>query len=318
MTPISVLGGGAFGTSLSLALSANGTPVTLWSRDEDDVRTMNANRRSGIRLSGHHLPESLVVSSNLEEAKSDIILLAIPMQKLGGFLSEHNFGRSVLVACWKGVDLQTGLGPVSTVRTQCPNNATAILTGPSFAADIAKGLPTALTLAADNDEIGESLQSTLSRPNLRLYLSSDVVGAELGGALKNVIGLAAGMAIGAGFGDSARASVIARGFAEMTRYATSKGARSETLQGLSGLGDLVLTCTSEKSRNFSAGVMFGSGKHPGHMTIEGIPTASAIATDAEASGVSMPITEAVAAVTRGEIDVTDAVTSLLSRPATRE
>ena len=318
MSDIAVLGGGAFGTSLALALAADGSEVTLWSRDAEDVRAMKESGETGRRLPGHKLPPSVTVTSDLATATAEICLVAVPMQKLRGFLASSDLGGGTLIACCKGVDLQTGLGPVETIRTQRPHNTAALLTGPSFAADIARALPTALTLAAENDALAARLQERLSRPTLRLYRTDDVIGAELGGALKNVIALAAGMAIGAGFGDSARASVIARGFAEMQRYAVGKGGRADTLQGLSGLGDLVLTCTSEKSRNFSAGQHIGAGEDPGEMTIEGIATSAAVAAQAATSGISMPITTAVAAVTSGEMGVHDAVAALLSRPVSKE
>ncbi len=318
MSEVSVLGGGAFGLALALALSKGGTAVTLWSRNEDDVRTMNERRESGQRLPGHKLPDSLTVTHDIGLVTGNVCLLAVPMQSLKTFLRHNDLRERTLVACCKGIDLETGRGPVATIETECPSAACAILTGPSFAEDIARGLPTALTLAAKSEALGEELQNKLSRPNLRLYRTDDVIGAELGGALKNVVALAAGMAIGAGFGDSARASVIARGFAEMSRYADKKGARKETLQGLSGLGDMVLTCTSEKSRNFAAGVRFGSGQDAGGATIEGIPTASALVANANAAGVSVPLTEAVSAVTKGSINVHEAVSSLLARPARKE
>ncbi len=318
MTDISVLGGGAFGTSLALALSRDGANVTLWSRSKEDVQAMNASRTTGIRLPGHSLSETLHVTHDLGAASQNVCLLAIPMQKLRQFLQGASFSNLTLVACCKGIDLETGLGPIGTLEQECPACDAAILTGPSFAADIAQGLPTALTLATKEDVLGAHLQEELSRPRLRLYRTNDVVGAELGGALKNVVGLAAGMAIGAGFGDSARASVIARGFAEMVRYAGAQGAQRETLQGLSGLGDLVLTCTSDKSRNFTAGVKIGAGQALDEMTIEGIPTAEAVAKAAGRAGISMPLTKAVAAVTSGDMDVHEAVSSLLARPAGKE
>ena len=319
MSRISVLGGGAFGTSLALALSGDDTPVTLWTRDRADAAHMLDTGISGRRLPGHAIPPTMRVTDDLQKAgRADICLIAVPMQALRGFAATLPDGHGTLVACCKGVDLKTGLGPVETLRAQRPETTPALLTGPSFAADIARGLPTALILAAEDDQTASQLQEVLARPLLRLYRTDDVIGAELGGALKNVIALAAGMAIGAGFGDSARASVIARGFAEMTRYGVSKGARADTFQGLSGLGDLVLTCTSEKSRNFTAGQKIGSGENPGASTIEGIATAAAVAERAAAHTIDMPITPAVAAVTQGKMDVNEAVAALLSRPLSKE
>jgi glycerol-3-phosphate dehydrogenase (NAD(P)+) len=191
------------------------------------------------------------------------------------------------------------------------------LTGPSFAADIAEGLPTALTLAVR--ENGADLQEELSTSTLRLYLTHDLTGAELGGALKNVIALAAGISVGAGLGESARAAVVTRGFAEITRFAVSEGAEPETLAGLSGLGDLLLTCTSEKSRNYSAGLAIGAGHTPREgVTIEGLATAEAVSKVALSRGIDMPLSNTVAAVTHGRLTVREAVELLMSRPLTKE
>jgi len=319
MTKIAVLGAGAFGTSLAMALALDGSLVTLWCRDTNTANTMRGSRKSPPRLPGHSLPETLSIAHNLADVDADTLLIAVPMQSLANFLAAPDWSGRTLVACCKGIDRHTGLGPVATLKANAPNSITALLTGPSFAADIARGLPTALTLAAETEAQSLELQSSLSRPALRLYRTTDIIGAELGGALKNVIALAAGMAIGAGFGDSARAAVIARGFAEMTRYAMAKGARPETLQGLSGLGDLVLTCTSDKSRNFSAGIAFGRGEVPDTTsTIEGIATAEALAKEAKARRLDLPLTTAIHAVTTGQMAVEDAVDALLSRPVKQE
>lgn len=314
---ISVLGAGAFGTALAIALSRDGQKVVLWARDEIAARTMQDSRTSGHRLPGPKLPDSLTVISDNAAFGSDICLLAVPMQKLAAFLADHpELEGKTLIACCKGIDLNTGLGPFQTIAKACPTSKAALLTGPSFAIDIAQGLPTALVLAASEDTVAADIQAKLTRPALRLYRTTDVIGAELGGALKNVVALAAGIAIGAGFGDSARASVIARGFAEMSRLALSRNAQLETLQGLSGLGDLVLTCTSEKSRNFSAGVRLGRGSPVDkETTVEGIATAQAIASTTD---MDLPLSRAVAAVTLGELDVASAIQALLARPVGKE
>ena len=317
---ISVLGSGAFGTALAIALARDGTPVTLWSRDSDDAATMQQTRQSGRRLPGHALPESLTVTESDTAFQSSICLLAIPAQKLADFLATHSFAEgSTLIACAKGIDRQTSLGPVATIEAACPAAHAAILTGPSFAIDIAAGLPTAIVLAARTDDAAERLQQQLTRPTLRLYRSTDVIGAELGGALKNVVALAAGIAIGAGLGDSARASVIARGFSELARYAEAKGARKETIQGLSGLGDLVLTCTSKKSRNFMAGVSLGQGALlDGKTTVEGLATAPTVAREAKALNLELPLIQAIADVVEGRLDIPHAIETLLARPVGTE
>lgn len=314
---ISILGSGAFGTALAIAFARGGADVTLWGRDRDDQKRMQKTRRSGLRLPGFDLPESLTVTSDTSAFDADVCLLAVPMQKLSHFLAEHpELQAKPLVVCCKGIDLETGLGAIETTRRHMLNAEVAVLTGPSFAVDIAQGLPTALVLAAADEGFGKTLQSRLTRPALRLYRTTDVTGAEMGGAIKNVVALAAGIAIGSGLGDSARASVIARGFAEMTRYALAKGAVLETLQGLSGLGDLVLTCTSEKSRNFSTGVRLGQGQSVDlEKTVEGIATAQAVAAT---SDMDLPILRAVAAVTLGKLDIATAIETLLARPVGKE
>ncbi len=315
---LSVFGAGAFGTSLAIALAKDGTDVVLWGRDPEDIARMHSSRQTGRRLPGFELPENLTVTSDLGAVPVELCLLAVPMQNLSEFLDGMSKECGALIACCKGVDQSTGLGPVATISRSGSTKTAAMLTGPSFAQDIAAGLPTALVLACEDDALGHDLQKTLTRPALRVYRSTDVIGAELGGALKNVIALAAGMTHGAGLGDSARASVIARGFSEMTRYAATKGALVDTLHGLSGLGDLVLTCTSEKSRNFAAGIALGKGEAPSTSTIEGLATARAIAKDAERIELELPLIATVAKVVSGDLDISSAVATLLARPAGRE
>jgi glycerol-3-phosphate dehydrogenase (NAD(P)+) len=216
------------------------------------------------------------------------------------------------------VDLLTLRGPAAVISAARPDLVAAILTGPSFADDIAKGLPTALTLACASD-VGQSVQHLLSTPNLRIYRSSDVIGAELGGALKNVIAIAAGVVIGAGLGDSARAALMTRGYAEMQRMALHLGALPETLAGLSGLGDLVLTCTSMKSRNLRFGIALGAGTDfDPTITVEGVSTAKAVAELARTLPITMPITQMVADLIDRTVTLDQAVRSLMSRPLKQE
>lgn len=317
---VSVLGAGAFGTALAIALSRDGTPITLWGRDNDDVAAMVRTRSSGRKLPGHDLPDSLTVTSESEAFDAETLLLAIPSQGMSEFVTSQDLPETgVLISCAKGIDRKTGLGTATSLRNVRPHAKTAILTGPSFAVDIAKGMPTAIVLACDDDAAAQSLQVQLTRPVLRLYRTTDVVGAELGGALKNVVALAAGIAIGAGLGDSARASVIARGFSELTRYATTKGAKTETIQGLSGLGDLVLTCTSDKSRNFTAGIALGRGAAPdAHATVEGLATAPKVRDAAKDLDLDLPLITTVAQVVEGKLDIPAAIDTLLARPVGTE
>lgn len=317
MTGIAVLGAGAFGTALAIALAREGG-VTLWARDADHVAEMARTRANARRLPGAAFPAGLTVTDAIDPG-ARILLLAVPMQRTGDFLAAHGAaldGRT-LVACSKGVDLATGLGPSALIAAACPASAVAVLTGPSFAADIARGLPTALTLAMA--EGGEALQARLSTPVLRLYRTTDVTGAELGGALKNVVAIAAGMVIGADLGESARAALMTRGYAEMTRLALALGARAETLAGLSGFGDLVLTCTSAQSRNFRFGLSLGRGEafDPG-TTVEGAATARAVVALAARHGIEMPVAGMVAALIAGEITIGTAAERLLTRPLKEE
>ena len=317
MTAIAVLGGGAFGTALALTFAEGGEDVALWVRDADERQEMRQKRETGRRLPGLPLPANLSLPDDIPDCA--LALVAIPAQSVRPFLG-LNAGRlagRTLVSCAKGIERGSGLGPVDVIGDALPGTRAGCLTGPRFAEDLAQRLPTALVLAMAGDSA--DVQAALSRPRLRIYRTDDVAGAQMGGALKNVIALAAGMAIGAGFGDSARAAVIARGFAEMARFAVARGARPETLQGLSGLGDLVLTCTSEKSRNFSAGVRLGRGDALADgTTVEGLATAEAVSRIADATGIEMPLSAAVHAVASGHSDVTSAVETLLARPLRKE
>jgi glycerol-3-phosphate dehydrogenase (NAD(P)+) len=301
---VAVIGGGAFGVAMAAVLGAKG-PVTLWARGP-------------LRRLGMVLPPSVTVTHDLSALEARTVLLAIPAQELGGFLAAQagRFAGHRLVACCKGVDVASGLGPAGLIRAACPDAVPALLTGPSFAADIAAGLPTALTLACADDATGADLQGDLSTPALRLYRTTDVTGAELGGALKNVVAIAAGAATGAGLGDSARAALVTRGYAEMVRLAVACGARAETLAGLSGLGDLILTCTSDKSRNFRFGIALGRGQpFEPDVTVEGVATARALAAR---HGDGLPVTAAVAGLVDGRLRVGDAMAALMARPLKAE
>ncbi len=312
---IAIAGAGAFGTALAIALARDGRQVYLWARNPDDlIRT----RRNERLLPGVSLPDSVTIVANSDVFRdAEAVLLAVPMQALSGFLDQHNavLNGKTLVACCKGIDLTTLTGPSAVIAAQCPNATAAVLTGPSFAADIARGLPTALTLAGGDAE----LQVMLSTPTLRLYRSADVIGAELGGALKNVIAIAAGVVIGAGLGDSARAALMTRGFVEMQRLALALGAKAETLAGLSGFGDLVLTCTSAQSRNFRFGQALGQGTgFDPTITVEGAATAKAVANLARQRGIDMPITAMIAALVDQSVTLSQAIHALLSRPLKQE
>jgi glycerol-3-phosphate dehydrogenase (NAD(P)+) len=315
---VSVLGAGAFGTALAISLAHKG-PVTLWARDLGDM----ANKRENTgRLPGAMFPDAVIVTEDLKAAcAAEILLIAVPMQKMRGFLEENksDLDGKHIVACCKGIELTTGLGPISVIQATLPNATAAILTGPSFAADIARGLPTALTLACADDDSAADLQKALTTGNLRVYRTTDTVGAELGGALKNVIAIACGTAIGAGLGESARAALMTRGFAEMQRLAAHRKADSATLAGLSGFGDLTLTCTSEQSRNYRLGQSLGKNiPFDPSTTVEGAATAHAVYQIAAENGLDMPITAVVAGLLDNRLNVQDAMKSLLTRPLKEE
>lgn len=319
---IGIIGAGAFGTALAVALARGGRSVTLWARDAAQAGDIRKTRVNARHLPGVDIPENVSATARMEDlSAARTVLLATPMQAMAAMLEDWGprlDGRA-LVSCAKGIDLATGLGGAGIIRRACPEAHPALLTGPSFAADIARGLPTALTLACAAPDLGAKLQAELSTPVLRLYLSDDIAGAELGGALKNVIAIGAGIVVGAGLGDSARAALVTRGFAEMQRLAAARGARAETLVGLSGLGDLILTCTSEQSRNFRFGRALGRGEaYDPSITVEGAATARAATELAAHHGVEVPVTAMVAALVARRIGVAEAMDALLNRPLKRE
>lgn len=318
---ISVIGAGAFGTALAVTWAEAGETVTLWGRDPSAMKDAQETRQIA-RLSNVILPENITCTSLLETALgADVIALALPAQVLRPFLEMHAAGLSGkhLIACCKGIDLATMTGPVSSIARLVPDATAAMLTGPSFAADIAKGLPTALTLACADDQIGQTLQTQLSTRTLRIYRTTDTIGAELGGALKNVMAIACGVAIGAGLGDSARAALMTRGFAEMATLAERLGADRATLMGLSGFGDLVLTCTSTQSRNFRYGQALGV-KRPfdDNTTVEGAATAKSVVKLAATLDLDLPICTVVAHLIDRKTDVTMALKALMARPLKEE
>ena len=310
---IGIVGAGAFGTALALTFARQG-PVVLWGRNTELMAEIRSSGCTGPRLPGHALPPTLTVTADLTDlSAADILLLCLPMQQLRAFATEHPNLPGHKVVCCKGLDLVTGQGPTAMMLPE----PAAILSGPSFAVDIAQGLPTALTLASNDPALALQLQERLSTPNLRLYRSTDVIGVELGGALKNVVAIACGAVMGAGLGLSARAAIMTRGFAEIQRLALQQGALPATLQGLSGFGDLVLTCTSEQSRNYRYGLAKGAGTDfDTETTVEGRATAEAILRHAAPE--DLPICAAVANLSAGRLDMQDLIANLMQRPLKEE
>ena len=307
--PVAVVGAGAFGTALAVAWARAGRDVMLWGRG------LPEGARQSPRLPGTPFPEGLraVGAEALRDAA--ILVIAIPTQRLAEALAALPLPDAPAVAACKGIDLGTLTGPTGILRAAGLRRA-HVLTGPSFAADIAAGLPTALTLAGPE---AEALQGALSTPALRLYASADAAGAELGGALKNVTAIGCGACIGAGLGESARAALLTRGHAEAVRLAAALGADPQTLAGLSGLGDLCLTATSEGSRNYRYGLSLGRGEaFDGAVTVEGAATAPAAVRLGARHGIEMPVAHAVTGLVSGDLDIEGAMSSLLSRPLTTE
>ena len=319
---VSILGAGAFGTALAISLARSGKDVLLWSHDAAHAEQMQATRENARRLKGMMLPDAIIPTADLGLAtRTGTILLTLPAQALAGFvdMAADRLDGKPLVACCKGIDLASGRGPSEILRAGCPHSPIAVLSGPSFATDIASGLPTALALACADEAIGRELQKELTTTNLRLYRSTDLRGVELGGALKNVVAIACGGVMGMGLGESARAALMTRGFAEMQRLAVALGAQAQTLAGLAGFGDLVLTCTSPQSRNYSFGEAMGRGEpFEPDVTVEGIATAEAVSILARKMGIEVPITDTVTALLTRRITMSEAVEALLSRPLKQE
>jgi glycerol-3-phosphate dehydrogenase (NAD(P)+) len=317
---IGVIGGGAWGTALAQT-AAGGGEVLLWARDRDVVSAINDSHANPAFLPGVALSPAIAATGDIAQMTGcDAILAVTPAQHLREVIARLPDGDAPLILCAKGIEAGTRL-LMSEVAAEVRGYAPiAVLSGPSFAHEVAAGQPTALTLACEDDAVGAALAARLARPAFRLYRSSDVVGAEIGGAVKNVLAIACGVVEGMALGQNARAALISRGFAEMTRFGVARGARIETLVGLSGLGDLVLTCSSLSSRNFSLGVALGQGALAADVlgvsrtVAEGAYTAPVLLAAAQAAGVEMPIVAAVCALIEGEAAVRDVVGTLLARP----
>lgn len=315
-----VIGAGAWGTALAQVLAADGQAVLLWALEDEVVEAINATHANPLYLPGTPLHSSIRATSAMADlAACDMLLVVTPAQHLRGALAQAPTTKP-LILCSKGIEAGTGLLMSEVVAEIRPDAPIAVLSGPTFAHEVAAGLPTAVTLACSDADIARAIAARIARPAFRPYLSDDVIGAEIGGAVKNVLAIACGVADGAGLGLNARASLISRGFAEMTRFGLARGARAETLGGLSGLGDLVLTCSSTNSRNFSLGKGLGEGQSASVLlanrrtVAEGAFTAPVLRDAARAAGVEMPVVEAVCALLDGSAPVAHVVEALLARP----
>ena len=321
---VGVIGGGAWGTALAQVAAQGGEPVALWAREPEVVAAINATHENSLFLAGVTLSPVIHATGDLGDlASCDALLVVVPAQHVRAVLAGMTVGATPLVLCAKGIEAGTRLLISEVAASVQPAAPIAVISGPTFAHEVAAGLPTAVTLACADETIGAALGDRLALPTFRPYFSTDVIGAEIGGAVKNVLAIACGVVEGAGLGQNARAALIARGFAEMTRFGLARGARAETLAGLSGLGDLVLTCSSTSSRNFSLGVGLGQGRAARDLladrrtVAEGAFTAPVLREAAEAAGIDMPVTEAVCALLAGA-NVRDVVGALLARPLSRE
>lgn len=324
MTKVSVIGAGAWGTALAIVAGKGGNEVLLWTRHADHADALNRDKTNRKYLPNVPLPPGIVATNDLAKAgDADIVLLVVPAQKTRETLARLKPSLApdtALVMCAKGIEQDSGRLMSEVVSEITPNSPLAILSGPNFAKEIAVGLPAAATLAISDKEIGENLVKAIGLPTFRPYLTDDVIGAQIGGAVKNVLAIACGVVSGGKLGENARAALITRGVAEILRLGEKLGARAETLMGLSGLGDLVLTCSSPASRNFSLGAALGQGDILGEIlqqrtaVTEGVYTASAICRLAEKYNIEMPICFAVDEILNGGVAVSSAVEELLARP----
>ena len=323
---IAVLGGGAWGTALANVTARAGRKVTLWEYDAANAEQLAQQRESKF-LRGVRIEDSIAVTRDLAEAaRAEAILLVVPAQAMRSVVKALGAliaSRTPIIACAKGIEHGTRKFMTEVIAECAPNATPAILSGPSFAADVARGLPTAVTLAAHDETLAAELAKALASRSFRPYQSSDVRGVEVGGAAKNVLAIASGIVTGRGLGASASAALTTRGFAELVRFGRALGAKTETMMGLSGLGDLILTCSSPQSRNFSFGVNLGKGLatkdiHGKTGLAEGAFTAPVLLDMAREHNVDMPISSAVAAMLAEKLSVDEAIESLLARPLRSE
>jgi len=325
MSEIAVLGAGAWGTALAIHAARLGHQVVLWARDPARAAELDAARENARLLPGVALPASLHVTSDMAAAsRADLAIIAVPMQPLRAVLAALPVAMPPLVLACKGLETGSLRLPLEVLAEVRPDLVGSVLSGPNFAHEVAAGLPAASVVAAADPALCSAAQSLLSGGALRLYASEDALGVQLGGAAKNVLAIAAGIATGAGLGENARAALITRGLAELSRLVVGLGGRAETASGLSGLGDLLLTATGPLSRNTSLGMALGRGMTLGAAlagrqgVTEGVATAPALLARAEAAGVELPICAAVVAVLEGRTDVPGALRALLGRPLKNE
>ena len=322
---LGVIGGGAWGTALAQVAASGGRDILLWALEQEVVDGINQRRENSLYLSGVALAGSIRATPELAALDGcDALLIVTPAQHMRAVLAQLPDSGTPLILCSKGIEESSGELLHTVAKSLRPKAPVAVLSGPTFAREVAEGLPTAVTLACEDDALAIKLRDRLARPAFRVYVTDDVCGAEIGGAVKNVLAIACGVVEGRGLGQNGRAALIARGFAEMTRFGLTCGARRETLTGLSGLGDLVLTCSSTQSRNFSLGVGIGQGKSPKELlaerrtVAEGAFTAPVLRRIADERGIDMPIVAAVADLIEGTATLDTVLEKLLTRPPRTE
>ncbi|MDE2227748.1 MAG: NAD(P)-dependent glycerol-3-phosphate dehydrogenase [Alphaproteobacteria bacterium] len=324
MQTFGIIGGGAWGTALAQVLRRAGRDVVLWAREAEVVAAIADTNSNPMFLPGIKLAAGVRATHDLAvAARADAVLLAAPAQHLRAIaarLAPHLAKDVPLVLCTKGIEEKTGALMSEVAADAAPDAPLAVLSGPTFAREVAEGMPTAVTLAAANAALGADLVAALGGRSFRPYLSSDPIGAQVGGAVKNVLAIACGIVMGKRFGDNARAALITRGLAEMVRLAVAKGGRTETLMGLSGLGDLTLTCTGLQSRNLSLGIALGLGEALDSVlagrrsVVEGVASSAACVALAEKLGIEMPIAQSVDAILHKGASVEHEIETLLARP----
>jgi glycerol-3-phosphate dehydrogenase (NAD(P)+) len=322
---LAVIGGGAWGTALAQVAAADGRDTLLWAIEEEVVAAVNKTHENPVFLKGCKLSPAIRATANFSDlAAADAWLVVTPAQHMRAVLARSPCPGKPLILCSKGIEDRSGKLLHEVAHEVCPTSPVAVLSGPTFAHEVAAGLPTAVTLACADAALGEALRDRIARPGFRTYLTDDVAGAEVGGAVKNVLAIACGVVEGRGLGQNARAALIARGFAEMTRFGLAMGAKRETLAGLSGLGDLVLTCSSTASRNFSLGKAIGEGRPVSALmadrrtVAEGAHTAPVLHRVALERGVDMPIVAAVDALLAGSKALDEVLEALMARPTRPE
>ena len=324
METISVIGAGAWGTAIAQALASAGKNITLWAREDEVVDSINTKHENTMFFPGVALDEKIKATSSISDARqSDLLIMVTPAQALRDAcvsLRHEDMKDKTMLICSKGFEIGTGMLLSDVAKQELPNTRIAVMTGPTFASDIGAGLPAAMTIAAETKDIADELRNFIGTKGLRPYATDDMVGTQIGGAAKNVIAIAAGVVMGKGLGESARAALITRGVAELARLTSAMGGRKETLIDMCGMGDLILTCTSMQSRNYSFGFMLGQGKDINEIleernaVTEGYYSSKALVTLAKNQAVDMPIAEIVYRCLHDGLSIDAAIEAMLSRP----